>query len=146
MTEEKPRDGPPANGSGLEHPSNNKIPFWRIVIDQAGVTDAVRNHKYAGAGTEEDPFLVVWIPNDPRNPFNFSSVHKWSITLVMALATLAVAMISSAYSGGIRQIMVEFQISQEVATLGIRYARCLSPPEDSPCQRFRTNEEKKVYS
>lgn len=97
----------------------NKIPYWRLVIDQAGVTDAVRNHPYAGSGTEEDPYAVTWIPNDPRNPFNWSQFQKWFITMNVALATLAVALVSSAYTGGIQEIIVEFNISQEVATLGV---------------------------
>jgi multidrug resistance protein len=37
----------------------------------------------------------------------------------MAFATLAVAFVSSAYSGGIREILMEFKASQEFGTLGI---------------------------
>jgi MFS family permease len=37
----------------------------------------------------------------------------------MALATLAVSLDSSAYSGGITQIIEELHISMEVATLGV---------------------------
>lgn len=102
-----------------EAPSVQKIPYWRIVFDQAGVTDAVRDYPYPGSGTEEDPYLISWIPDDPRNPFNFSQTTKWFITMLVALATLAVALVSSAYSGGIQAIMMEFKIGQEVATLGI---------------------------
>lgn len=102
-----------------ESPKVDKIPYWRIVYDQAGITDSVRNHPYPGAGTQEDPYVVNWIPNDPRNPFNWSETKKWSITLTVALSTLAVALVSSAYTGGIREIMMKFSISQEVATLGV---------------------------
>lgn len=103
----------------LEPTAVHKIPYWRIVFDQAGITDSVLNHAYPGSGTAEDPYLVNWIPHDPRNPFNFSTVTKWFITFTVALATLAVALVSSAYSGGIRQIIAEFGIDQEVATLGV---------------------------
>jgi multidrug resistance protein len=103
----------------LESAEVNHIPYWRIVADQAGITDTVRNHPYPGSGTEEDPYVVNWIPNDPRNPFNWSQFQKWFITLTVALATLAVALVSSAYTGGIREIIAEFNISQEVATLGV---------------------------
>ncbi|KAL1844514.1 hypothetical protein VTK73DRAFT_2389 [Phialemonium thermophilum] len=97
----------------------DKIPFWRLVIDQAGVTPAVLDHKYAGSGTADDPYLVQWIPNDPRNPMLFSGVYKWFVTMTVAVATLAVALVSSAFTGGLEEIILQFRISQEVATLGL---------------------------
>ncbi|PHH85968.1 hypothetical protein CDD83_10930 [Cordyceps sp. RAO-2017] len=96
-----------------------RIPFWRLVVDQAGITPAVAGYRYPGSGTEEDPFLIDWIPNDPRNPMAFRPALKWFITGMAALATLAVTLVSSAYSGTVRQIIEHFHISQEVATLGI---------------------------
>lgn len=104
---------------GLESVTVTKLPYWRLVIDQAGITPEVANHKYAGSGTDEDPYLVHWIPNDPRDPMSFSPVKRWFITMTVAIATLAVALVSSAYTGGISEIMMEFQIGQEVATLGV---------------------------
>ena len=50
---------------------------------------------------------------------NYSELKKWSITAVVAIATLAVAFVSSAYSGGARQIIGEFGCSQEIFTLGV---------------------------
>ncbi|EXF73869.1 major facilitator superfamily transporter [Colletotrichum fioriniae PJ7] len=107
-----------ANDVG-EPPVHTKIPYWRIVTDQAGITQEVADYRYPGSGTEADPFLVQWIPNDPRNPMLFSKATKWFITFMVSLTTLAVALLSSAYTGGIRQIIIEFGISQEVATLGV---------------------------
>lgn len=104
---------------GTEPVNTTKIPYWRLIIDQAGITPEVANYKYAGSGTEEDPYLLHWIPNDPRNPMSFSPVKRWFITMTVAIATLAVALVSSAYTGGIAQIIEEFKISQEVATLGV---------------------------
>ncbi|PGG99363.1 hypothetical protein AJ79_08557 [Helicocarpus griseus UAMH5409] len=103
----------------IESPQPKSIPFWRQVFDQGAVTDEVINYPYAGSGTEDDPYVVQWIPNDPRNPMQFSKVKKWSITLVVSIATLAVALISSAYTGGAQQIMQEFKVSNEVFTLGV---------------------------
>ncbi|KAJ4328670.1 hypothetical protein N0V84_000861 [Fusarium piperis] len=103
----------------IEAPARANIPYWRLVIDQAGVTPAVVEFQYEGSGTKEDPYRVKWIPNDPRNPMNFSILTKWFITMIVAIATLAVALVSSAYTGGIREIIAEFEISQEVATLGV---------------------------
>lgn len=101
------------------HHPREKVPHWRIVWSQTLITDAVANHKYKGSGTEDDPYIVEYIPNDPRNPMEFSQVKKWSIIMSVAVATLAVAFVSSAYSGATRQIIEEFHISQEVAILGI---------------------------
>lgn len=95
------------------------IPYWRLVADQAGVTQDVLDHHYAGSGTEADPFVIHWIPNDPRSPMGFSNFKKWFITLTVAIATLAVTLVSSAYTGGLKQIMIEFHPSQTVATLGV---------------------------
>ncbi|KAG5976811.1 hypothetical protein E4U55_007204 [Claviceps digitariae] len=96
-----------------------RLPFWRLVVDQAGVTEDVLNYQYQGSGTEADPYMIHWIPNDPRNPMGFSNFRKWFITFVAAVATLAVTLVSSAYTGGIKQIIVDFKTSQEVATLGV---------------------------
>jgi len=101
------------------HGKKEKVPHWRLVWSQTLISDAVRNHKYKGSGTEDDPYVVEFIPNDPRNPMEFSNFKKWAIVGTVAFATLAVAFVSSAYSGSVAQIIQEFKISQEVATLGV---------------------------
>lgn len=107
------------NEKAGEPVGSTKIPYWRLVIDKAGITPEVERFPYPGAGTPEDPFLVTWIPNDPRNPMSFSPTMRWWLTFVVAFATLAVALISSAYTGGVSEMMAEFHMSQEVATLGV---------------------------
>lgn len=91
----------------------------KLVFSQTLITDAVRDHKYQGSGTEEDPYVLEFIPNDPRNPMLFPDWKKWALTVAVAIATLAVAFASSAYSGGVSQIIEEFHTSSEIATLGI---------------------------
>ncbi|KAL4806602.1 major facilitator superfamily domain-containing protein [Aspergillus unguis] len=109
-----------ANGaSPIEGPAPNRIPFFRKVFDQGAVTQEVIDHEYAGSGTEDDPYAVVWLPNDPRNPMDFSPTMKWFLTGLAAMATLAVALVSSAYTGGVEEIQAEFGIGSEVATLGV---------------------------
>jgi len=110
---------PDEKGDGPEPAQPRKIPYWRLVIDKAGITPEVEKHHYQGSGTEDDPYLVQWIPNDPRNPMMFSQTMKWFLTLVVAIATLAVALISSAYTGGVAQMRAELHMGQEVATLGV---------------------------
>ncbi|KAL3455476.1 MFS general substrate transporter [Aspergillus heterothallicus] len=95
------------------------IPYWRLIVDQGVVSQEIIDYSYPGTGTEEDPYVVTWIPNDPRNPMGFSRLKKWGFTAVMAIATLAVSLDSSAYTGGAAQIKEEFHISTEVATLGV---------------------------
>jgi hypothetical protein len=95
------------------------IPHWRLIAEQGVVTPEIQNHKYEGSGTEEDPYIVMWIEHDPRNPITWTKGKRWAITVTVAFATLAVSFCSSAYSGGIRQLLEEFQSSQEVVTLGL---------------------------
>ncbi|KAJ8065196.1 hypothetical protein OCU04_005904 [Sclerotinia nivalis] len=96
-----------------------KARHWELVFDQTHVTPEVLNYPYKGSGTEQDPYVVEYIPNDRRNPLNFPMLKKWTITLLLACATLAVSFVSSAYSGGVDQILETFNIGTEVATLGV---------------------------
>ncbi|CAM1507977.1 Fc.00g048250.m01.CDS01 [Cosmosporella sp. VM-42] len=77
------------------------------------------NYNYVGSGTDATPFLVEFLPDDPQDAVKFSIWKKWVITALQAVATLAVTFSSSAYSGGIREIIQSFDVSQEVATLGV---------------------------
>ncbi|OCL07044.1 benomyl/methotrexate resistance protein [Glonium stellatum] len=97
------------------------IPHWKLLTQQGIVTPEIVNWKYDGKGTEEDPYVVEWIEDDPRNPMRWPQVKKWTSALMMAFATLAVSFCSSAFSGGITQLMVEFNSSQEVVTLGLSF-------------------------
>ncbi|KAK4560392.1 MFS siderochrome iron transporter 1 [Recurvomyces mirabilis] len=103
----------------LESGKATQIPHLKQVFDQAGITPEVVNHHYHGSGTEDDPYVVTWIDNDPRNPMRYGAVKKWSLTMLVAFATLAVAFVSSAFSGGSKEVIEEFQCSQEVFTLGL---------------------------
>ncbi|KUJ20949.1 MFS general substrate transporter [Mollisia scopiformis] len=96
-----------------------KASHWELVYDQTHVTPEVLNWPYKGSGTEEDPYVVEYIENDRRNPMLFPQWKKWTITILVAFATLAVAFVSAAYSGGIEEILAQFHIGDEVAVLGI---------------------------
>lgn len=100
-------------------PLSKSVPHWRLVASQTLITDEVLNHPYKGSGTDDDPFIVEFIPFDPRNPMEFSQWKKWFLTLIVAFATLAVAFVSSAYTASVKQIIAEFGCSEEVATLGV---------------------------
>ncbi|KAM0559556.1 hypothetical protein ACHAPJ_004079 [Fusarium lateritium] len=109
-----------ANGTDLESQQPKaEASHFSLILDQAGITDAVLNYNYVGNGTPESPYLVEFLPNDPRNALNFSQSKKWFITILQAIATLAVAFASTAYSGGLTSILMEFHVSTEVVILGI---------------------------
>lgn len=95
------------------------IPHWRMLVDQGVLTPSIINHHYNGNGTEEDPYVVTWIENDPRNPLHFSFSYKWMATVTMGFATLCVSFCSSAYTGGLPSLMEQFHSSQEVTVLGL---------------------------
>ncbi|CAE7203653.1 unnamed protein product [Rhizoctonia solani] len=84
-------------------------------------TATVVNDKaqYTGSGTLEDPYVVDWAPEDPRNPFNWSPAKRWRITAILAMTTLCIAFASSSYSGGLQFMMAELHMSQYVGILGI---------------------------
>ena len=95
------------------------ISHWSLILDQGVVTKEVENWEYEGEGTEDDPYVVEWIENDARNPMTWSKTKKWIMALAVANSVLVVSFCSSAFSGGIVQIMMEFSVSQEVVTLGV---------------------------
>ncbi|KAG6000785.1 hypothetical protein E4U21_005019, partial [Claviceps maximensis] len=112
----------PAQSSSSSSPKPNPKPrhsHWSLLFDQAGVDDEVLNHRYAGQGTLESPFLVEFLPDDARNPMTFSPAYKWTITFTTAVSTLAVSFTSSAYSGSVAQVSREFHAPNEVAILGV---------------------------
>lgn len=53
-----------------QDPAPQHLPIFRLVLDQARVTDEVLHFPYEGSGTTEDPFVVTYIPQDVGNPFN----------------------------------------------------------------------------
>lgn len=96
-----------------------KISSWRLITDQQVITQEILNHEYAGSGTEEDPHVVSWLPDDPRDPMQFTMTRKVVVVFMTGFATLIISLASSAYSGSISGIIQYFGVSDEVATLGL---------------------------
>lgn len=103
----------------VEAGRSGHISHFTRVLHQDALNDSIRDHPYKGSGTEEDPYVVSWLDNDPVNPQNYPLAVKWSITMLVAFATLAVAFVSSAYSGGVRQVLAEFRVAQIIGILGV---------------------------
>ncbi|KAI2638276.1 major facilitator superfamily transporter [Xylaria nigripes] len=98
----------------------NEISWFQRQFDHASITPAVLAWRYMGQGTPDDPFVVDFLPDDKRNPFLFPAWYKWSITLLKAIAVLAVAFVSTAYSAAVGEIVHDFHISSpEIAIAGI---------------------------
>jgi hypothetical protein len=55
----------------LESGRANKIGWYETMFNQGVVTPEIEAHHYKGSGTEEDPYVVNWLPNDPRNPMQW---------------------------------------------------------------------------
>ncbi|KAL8292640.1 hypothetical protein RQP46_001252 [Phenoliferia psychrophenolica] len=73
------------------------------------------DHPYRGQGTLEQPYILEWLPLDHENPQTFGIVYKWVVIMTVAIATLAVALASSAYA----DIIKVFGASQIVVILGV---------------------------
>lgn len=98
---------------------SHHVSHFKLVFDTAGVDAFVLNRLYPGDGTAESPYVVDFLPEDSYNPLQYPKWKKWMITVLQAIATLAVAFVSTAFSGGIKEVIIYFRISQEVAILGI---------------------------
>ncbi|CAH0021305.1 unnamed protein product [Clonostachys rhizophaga] len=82
-------------------------------------TDVEKSHVFDGQGTEEDPFVVEFVKDDPENPMNWGQFRKWFITTIVTLSVFAVTYTSSAYSVSSREIIEEFNISNVVFIIGV---------------------------
>ncbi|THY01232.1 MFS transporter [Aureobasidium pullulans] len=96
-----------------------KFSLFRLVRDQARVTPEVLAHRYEGSGTTDDPYLVIWIPEDAGNPLNWSKGFKWTVTMTVAMTCFATAFASSAFSGTLRELVYGFHASTELITAGV---------------------------
>ncbi|KAJ5216645.1 Major facilitator superfamily domain general substrate transporter [Penicillium cinerascens] len=92
---------------------------FKLVVDQTLITDEVRHHDYPGSGTIEDPYVVDWLPNDPKNGFNMSPAMKWVIVMICAFNTLACSFSSTVFAGAIFQVKEYFHMSDEVSILTV---------------------------
>lgn len=92
---------------------------FTLVLNQTYITPSVRDYPYAGTGTEIDPHIVDFIPNDPKNGFNLPVGNKWIIVMICAFSTLACSLASTVFAGAILQIESYFQIAEELAILSV---------------------------
>ena len=96
-----------------------RIPWHTMLTVQGVVTPEILAHEYEGAGTQEEPYLITFIDNDPRDPMQFPPWLRWTLCLVAGYVTFSGAFISSAYASGVREISKDLGGSAELATLGL---------------------------
>ncbi|KAK4234846.1 MFS transporter [Achaetomium macrosporum] len=91
----------------------------RSLLLPTRLDDDVCNQHYTGKGTDDDPYIVDYLPNDRQDAMTFSKGRKWAIAVLQSLSTFAVTFASSVYVSGIEGITQRFDVSGEVATLGL---------------------------
>lgn len=98
---------------------SGRAQYFRLLTDQAYITDEVLHHEYEGHGTYDEPYIVDWLTNDPRNPFLMPQWRKWMMCTVAAFGTLSVSFASTSFSGALPQISDYFHVSDTIATLTV---------------------------
>ncbi|KAJ7071730.1 MFS general substrate transporter [Mycena belliarum] len=63
--------------------------------------------------------FVTWTENDPEDPRNWSSLWRWYITAVVAMAVVAVAFGSAVVAGDFADIEAEFGVREVVTALTV---------------------------
>lgn len=96
------RDSIDAEKFDLPEPRDPLTPEQLAKADAAGglVTAEVLTYPFPGKGTEEDPYMISWVEDDPANPLNFTKGRKWTNALILALAVWTVSIASSGFSQG----------------------------------------------
>lgn len=102
----------------VKEPSHS-ISWMRSFFLSTHLDVKIRNHKYVGKGTGQDPYIVDYLPNDRQDAMSISKGRKWAVAVPQTLSFFAVTFASSVYASGIPEIMQRFQVSNEVATLGL---------------------------
>lgn len=92
-----------------------------MLTTQGVVTPEIIAYNYEGEGTEDEPYLITFLDNDPGDPMQFSPWLRWTLCLVVGYVTFSVAFISSAYISGVPAISQELGGSQEMGTLGLSF-------------------------
>ena len=100
--------------------SSSRRNFWiRSRLLRTSLEDDVCKQDYAGSGTDDDPYIIDFLYNDRRDAMNSSKGRKWVTVVLQSLSTFAVTFASSVYASGIEGVMQRFDVSEEVATLGL---------------------------
>ncbi|SPQ20689.1 c919ede9-55ba-4645-984d-9e8dfca76743 [Thermothielavioides terrestris] len=103
----------------MDHARRTRIPWFKMLAIRDIVTSQVLKYNYPGSGTLDDPYIVMFLEDDPRDPMGFPLWLRWIMCIAAGYVTFSVAFISSAFSGSIREISQDLDASPESATLGL---------------------------
>ena len=103
------------SSADVKAPKRYRIPLYQLVLSQDTITDDILHHKWDGEGTTDNPYLVEWLSEDPRDPHQMQEWLKWSITLLQAASFLSITFASSSLSAANPQIQKHFGASTELA-------------------------------
>lgn len=117
-----PEPAAPSSDDGpqrFKDSSRRQSKIRSFLLFRTQLDDDVCKQTYAGNGTADDPYIVDYLHNDGQDAMNFPKGRKWAIAVLQSLSTFAVTFASSAYASGIEGVMRRFDVSAEVATLGL---------------------------
>ena len=77
------------------------------------------HHSNGLARQESKKTYVDFVHGDKDNPLNFSKPKKWFVTVLAVAMTMLVAAAAGAYAVVMPNLIEEFGVSSEIATLGI---------------------------
>lgn len=88
-----------------------------LVASQHSQHPSEKSKEFPGA-EDDDRFLVTFDGlDDPENPMNWSKTYRWYLTFMASFLVFNATFASSAPTGLVREMMVHFEISREVAAL-----------------------------
>ena len=99
--------------------SSRRTSWIRSLVWHTRLDDDVCNQNYAGNGTDDDPYIIDYLHNDHQDAMSFSKGRKWAIAVLQSMSTFSVTFASSVYASGIEDIKERFNVSGDVATLGL---------------------------
>lgn len=66
----------PESPKDITIPKRRRLPWRRYVTP----TETILSHPHRGQGTETDPYIVEWLPDDQENPMTWKAVSRIYIT------------------------------------------------------------------
>ncbi|TFY65003.1 hypothetical protein EVG20_g5754 [Dentipellis fragilis] len=72
----------------------------------------------------KDVQLVVWKPDDPEDPRNWSNLYRWWLTAIFAMSVVAVAFGSAIVTGDFKDIEAQFHVSNVTTALSVSLMVC----------------------
>ncbi|EHK21769.1 uncharacterized protein TRIVIDRAFT_191922 [Trichoderma virens Gv29-8] len=99
--------------------SQQRLSIFSLVLGKSRVTNELLEFPYAGSGTQDDPYVVNFIPDDAGNPYNWSTALRCVITIIAGGGTLATSFASTAFTGTLFELESDLGASTELITAAV---------------------------